>query len=160
MPSATALVSFLCYTLIAHERLTLSVAFPAIALFSQLQEPMTALPGQVFAMLHAYVSMQRIEAFLEEGDVPDWVSTLQTDNKQTESDESSNAQLGFKDATFEWHASPRSDLGPSEPAPFVLGPVDVLFPVGKLSLVKGATASGKSALLTSLLGGKNAHCFA
>lgn len=52
MPSATALVSFLSYTLIAGERLTVSTAFTAIALFSQLQEPMTALPGQFFAMLH------------------------------------------------------------------------------------------------------------
>lgn len=52
MPSATALVSFLSYTLIAGERLTVSTAFTAIALFSQLQEPMTALPGQFFAMLY------------------------------------------------------------------------------------------------------------
>lgn len=52
MPSATALTSFLCYTLIAGERLTVSKAFTSIALFSQLQEPMTALPGQIFAMLH------------------------------------------------------------------------------------------------------------
>lgn len=51
MPSATALISFLCYTLIAGERLTVSKAFTSIALFSQLQTPMVALPGQVFAML-------------------------------------------------------------------------------------------------------------
>jgi hypothetical protein len=38
--------------MIAGERLTVSKAFTAIALFSQLQEPMTALPGQFFAMLH------------------------------------------------------------------------------------------------------------
>ena len=52
IPSATALTSFFCYTLIAKERLTVSKAFTSIALFSQLQEPMTALPGQFFAMLH------------------------------------------------------------------------------------------------------------
>lgn len=42
----------MCYTLIAGERLTVSKAFTAIALFSQLQGPMTELPGQIFAMLH------------------------------------------------------------------------------------------------------------
>lgn len=52
MPSATALICFLCYTLIAGQRLTVSKAFTSIALFSQLQGPMTALPEQFFAMLH------------------------------------------------------------------------------------------------------------
>jgi hypothetical protein len=52
MPSATALSSFLCYTLIDGQRLTVAKAFTAISLFTQLQEPMTSLPGQFFAMLH------------------------------------------------------------------------------------------------------------
>jgi len=52
IPSAMALSSFLCYTLIAGERLTVSKAFTSVALFSQLQTPMVALPGQFFAMLH------------------------------------------------------------------------------------------------------------
>lgn len=52
IPSATALSTFLCYTLLAGEKLSVSKAFTAIAVFSYLQEPMTALPGQVFALLH------------------------------------------------------------------------------------------------------------
>lgn len=52
MPSATALASFLCYTLVAGERLTVEKAFTSIALFSQLQASMTALPAQVFALIH------------------------------------------------------------------------------------------------------------
>jgi len=52
IPSATALASFMTYTLIAGERLTVSKAFTAISLFSQLQEPMTALPGHTFALFH------------------------------------------------------------------------------------------------------------
>jgi len=52
MPSATALSTFLCYTLLAKEKLSVTKAFTAIALFSYLQGPMTALPGQVFALLH------------------------------------------------------------------------------------------------------------
>jgi len=40
------------YTLIAGERLTVSKAFTSISLFSQLQEPMTALPGHIFALFH------------------------------------------------------------------------------------------------------------
>lgn len=52
MPSATALLTFLCYTLIAGQQLTVAKAFTSIALFSQLQGPMTDLPNQVFALLH------------------------------------------------------------------------------------------------------------
>lgn len=52
IPSATALVTFSWYTLGEQEQLTVSKAFTAVALFSQLQEPMTALPGQFFALLH------------------------------------------------------------------------------------------------------------
>lgn len=51
IPSATAVSSFLCYTLVAGERLTVAKAFTSIALFSYLQEPMTQLPGQFFALL-------------------------------------------------------------------------------------------------------------
>lgn len=52
IPSATALFAFLCYTLIAGERLTVSKAFTSIALFTQLQGPMSALPLQIFAWLY------------------------------------------------------------------------------------------------------------
>ncbi|KAF7311117.1 P-loop containing nucleoside triphosphate hydrolase protein [Mycena chlorophos] len=147
IPSATALSSFLCYTLLAGERLTVSKAFTSLALFSQLQEPMTALPGQFFAMLNAYVSMQRIEAFLLEDEVPKWASTLKTE----EEERPSSMDIGFESAVFEWQV-------PSETSPtaarFQLGPLDVIFPKGKLTLVSGATGSGKTALLSALLGGK------
>ncbi|KAG5638391.1 hypothetical protein H0H81_000287 [Sphagnurus paluster] len=125
------------------QRLTVSKAFTSIALFSQLQEPMTALPGQIFAMLHAYVSMQRIEGFLDEGEVPEWASTLTAYN-----DENSRHEIGFTSGVFQWPALPKS---PS-PARFVLGPLDIKFPIGRLTLVSGATGSGKSALLAALLG--------
>jgi hypothetical protein len=52
MPSATALASFLCYTLIAGQDLTVSKAFTSIAVFTVLQERMTELPQQIFAMIH------------------------------------------------------------------------------------------------------------
>jgi ABC-type multidrug transport system fused ATPase/permease subunit len=148
--------------LIAKERLTVSKAFTSIALFSQLQEPMTALPGQFFAMLHgkltygvaqplyllsvAYVSMQRIEEFLSESEVPKWASSLTAshDNRRT-------GEIGFAAAAFQWPSLPKSSPTPSS---FELGPLDIIFPKGKLTLVGGATGSGKSALLAALLGGQ------
>lgn len=58
MPSATAITTFVCYTVVARESLTVSKAFTSIALLNYLQSSMTAFPGQVFALLHgpyAYV---------------------------------------------------------------------------------------------------------
>ncbi|KAJ7492339.1 P-loop containing nucleoside triphosphate hydrolase protein [Mycena latifolia] len=147
IPSATALTSFMCYTLIAGQRLTVSKAFTSLALFSQLQEPMTALPGQFFAMLHAYVSMERIEAFLAGEDVPKWASTLTAPKSETPI-----GDIGFLAATFEWQVPSQS----TSPARFQLGPLDLKFPEGKVTLVSGATGSGKTAMLLALLG--EMHC--
>ncbi|TFK93706.1 P-loop containing nucleoside triphosphate hydrolase protein [Polyporus arcularius HHB13444] len=144
MPSATALVTFVCYTVVAKERLTVAVAFTAIALFSYLQGPMMELPEQVRAMLHAYVSMQRIEKFLAEPEVPDWATSLK---REAQTSSSAEAEVGFENATFEWDIA--TDDAPSR---FTLGPLDIKFPPGRLSLVSGPTGSGKSALLVAMLG--------
>jgi ABC-type transport system involved in cytochrome bd biosynthesis fused ATPase/permease subunit len=87
--------------------------------------------------------MQRIAKFLDEEEVPDWASTLTSSKKQ------SSGILGFSgSAKFQW----QSDAGGTG-SRFELGPLDVIFPDGKLSLVVGPTGSGKSALLSALLGG-------
>ncbi|KAF5368585.1 hypothetical protein D9758_002189 [Tetrapyrgos nigripes] len=146
LPSATALISFLFYTLVERKPLTVSTAFTAIALFSQLQEPMTALPGQFFAMLHAYVSMQRIEQFLDEEEIPEWASTLSAPVFRDDRDPAQQ-KIGFSDATFQWQLDSKSSS-----YAFKLGPLDFVFPTGKLSLIGGPTGSGKSSLLMALLG--------
>lgn len=95
--------------------------------------------------------MQRIEAFLREEDVPDWASTLSTHQPAQTS-----VDIGFVEATFEWHTPPKHTSAPSR---FQLGPLDIVFPKGQLTLVSGATGSGKSALLAALLGGPLPHQF-
>jgi ABC-type siderophore export system fused ATPase/permease subunit len=97
-------------------------------------------------VLKAYVSMQRIEEFLSESEVPKWASTLAGSNPVN-----SNGDIRFSSATFEWPSLPKSVVSPSR---FELGPIDLTFPKSKLTLVSGATGSGKSALLSALLGGK------
>ncbi|KAF4606377.1 hypothetical protein EYR38_000430 [Pleurotus pulmonarius] len=145
IPSATALVSFLCYTLIAGQPLTVSKAFTSIALFSQLQGAMMAVPSEIMAMLNAYVSMQRIETFLQEGEIPEWASSLTT----RESTPESTPSIGITDGIFEWYTSSSDKDGPAR---FQLGPLNVEFAEGKLTLVVGPTGSGKSAFLAALLG--------
>ena len=111
--------------------------------------------------------MQRIEAFLKEDEVPDWASSLKreaVEGKPLPSTSSQpprlgpgiseptkgEARVGFEKAIFAWSVVPRG----RQDTPFKLGPLNLTFPIGKLSLVSGATGSGKTALLLSLLGGK------
>ncbi|KAG8964418.1 hypothetical protein FRC00_002451, partial [Tulasnella sp. 408] len=97
---------------------------------------MTELPEQIFAVLHgttpavslrlhlilpyrhllALVSMRRIETFLAEDEVEDWVTSLKRDTAQAELSVSSTAppsKVGFESATFQWYAeSPKADSTP------------------------------------------------
>lgn len=93
--------------------------------------------------------MQRIQKFLEEPEVPDWASSLKATPEYTDT----APEIGFDDATFEW--STPSETPSETSSRFSLGPLDVKFPAGKLTLISGPTGSGKSALLASLLGGKS-----
>jgi hypothetical protein len=111
--------------------------------------------------------MQRIEAFLKEDEVPDWASSLKSKTTKgkplppTPSQFSQRGRgspgpgkdetrVGFEKGIFTWNMVPRG----RQYTPFKLGPLNLNFPTGKLSLVSGATGSGKTALLLSLLGGE------
>lgn len=113
----------------------------------------------MFATLTAYVSMQRIESFLAEEEVPDWASSLKPAETQYTSLGCDEGRVGFDRAAFEWHRRSEGMKTPNEPgtmAPHVfrLSEINITFPVGKLTLVTGRTGSGKTALLNALLGGK------
>lgn len=91
--------------------------------------------------------MQRIEKFMIESEVPEWASSLQYSPCPDH-----HLSLAItKNATFKW--SP--DLDDDD---FVLGPINVSFPPGELSLIIGNTGSGKTSLLLALLGGKRQSC--
>ncbi|KAG8988966.1 hypothetical protein FRB94_014789 [Tulasnella sp. JGI-2019a] len=165
IPSAVILVSFLSFTTLAGEQLTVSKAFTSIEVFNQLQGPLTELPGQIIALLQAFVSMKRIEDFLAEDEVENWASSL----KRHVSGQPKTSNIGFEAASFRWHGtrSESSKSGGSPPSSttnsdvsghstpttrFTLCNITATFPTGKLSLITGATGSGKSSLLNALLG--------
>lgn len=122
----------------------------------------------------AYVSMQRIETFLKEDEVPDWATTLKrntADQKplppipsmlpqssqfgRGKGKERDEMRVGFEKGIFTWSSITRGHLH----TPFKLGPLNLNFPTGELSLISGATGSGKTALLLSLLGGGYSGAF-
>lgn len=166
IPNAVVLCAFSAYTVVAGQPLTVSKAFVSIEIFSQLQGPMADLPNQIFALLHAYVSMQRVQAYLEEDEVEDWASSIKLDQGSNKPEPTPNSDVGFHDAAFRWHVSADSRDAPSTAPPegptdegirkpsrsFLLGHLNIEFPTGRLSLITGPTGSGKSSLLAALLG--------
>lgn len=159
-----------------------------------LRMPLNIIPTFIVQLLQASVALERIEAFLGEDEVPDYVSSFRqpvATTKPTEED----YFIGVTGASFEWNqpkkekkadtkkkstlvarfksilsrtavakkpelpvtsdaAGPRVALSTEEDGDkrFQLTDINVLFPAGKLSLIVGPTASGKSALLMALLG--------
>lgn len=104
--------------------------------------------------------MQRIDGFLREEEVDDWACSLSAPVKEQHRHDS-QCKIGFSDAVFRWPEAPSFHATVS--SRFELGPLDVSFPPGALSVISGATASGKSALLAALLGGSSflsepCHC--
>jgi ABC-type transport system involved in cytochrome bd biosynthesis, ATPase and permease components len=94
--------------------------------------------------------MGRILNFLKEEEVEVWASALKLSSEERPF--MPETPLAFKAASFEWYGTSKTEGAPN---PFKLGPLDVTFPPGKLTLISGATGSGKSALLIALLGGKS-----
>jgi len=94
--------------------------------------------------------MQRIETFLQEEEVDDWACSLSAPVEPRLFGDNNFAPIGFSNAVFQWPGMPSSD---STSPKFELGPLDVKFAPGALTIISGATASGKSAFLAALLGG-------
>ncbi|WAQ92564.1 hypothetical protein PtA15_17A45 [Puccinia triticina] len=150
VPTAVLLISFWAFTSVFHQPLTVSIAFTSISLFTQLQWALQELPNQITAWLRALVSVRRIEKFLAEEDVPAWVTSLSRVEADEEGQQpvSEPGSIRFDQASFTWPQSEESKKTES----FVLGPVTLDLPVGKLCIVTGPTGSGKSSFLCAILG--------
>nr|ODN96123.1 ATP-binding cassette transporter [Cryptococcus depauperatus CBS 7855] len=179
-PILVTLVSFFwqVYIVIEKRDLTVSVAFTAISLFTMLRLPLNIIPTYVVIILQSLVSIKRIEDFLAEDEVPDWVSSLKNSG---EIEPNEKTRIAFENATFMWNSGKQSSSEDSDKAAkptqlvqggpttldqstntesstvvdeprFMLSDLNIEFPIGKLTVITGPTGSGKSAVLTALLG--------
>ncbi|KAJ3118107.1 hypothetical protein HDU96_003875 [Phlyctochytrium bullatum] len=167
-PSMTALTTLGFYTAVMNKPLTAEIAFTALSLFNVLKVPLERFPDTIVQLLDAMVSVRRIESYLNESDME--AQALPRDT------------IGFSGASFVWHKpeddeakkskkakgtwknlwgllgkkeeqGTESDAATDEqPAVFELKDVTAEFGNGKLSVIVGATGSGKTTLIHSLLG--------
>ncbi|KAJ8605049.1 hypothetical protein MRB53_041561 [Persea americana] len=122
-------IGFFAYTIVSGGSLTIDIGFPAIQLMFMLTTSLRDIPQLITVILNAWVAVERIEDFMAEP------------NK----DESTVVQTGdilaLQHATLAWP-------GTSKP---VLSDLNLSFSKG-LTVIQGEVASGKTALLQSLLG--------
>jgi ABC-type multidrug transport system fused ATPase/permease subunit len=145
-PILVTVMSFTSYTKLEHKQLSSSVAFTSMAIFLILRGPLNILPNSITELLETIVSMRRIEAFLNEGEIWKYSNTVKEATPESIAQSpmsfSQPAQvtntIGFTNATFKWHTKATADasntLTPSQGA-FMLKNLTLSFPIGKLSLI-------------------------
>ncbi|KAJ2383257.1 hypothetical protein GGI05_005374, partial [Coemansia sp. RSA 2603] len=177
-PMLVLISIFATYVAVYGNRLTAEIAFTSISVFKIIRMVFEHLPGLLNWTIGGYVSLKRIDEYLQQAQVQDLEERVDF-NACNE-----GSELGFVDANLEWSGSSPAEADttalPSAPiavneqtpllvvhspgsqssalladvdiVPFSLKNVNLHFPAGGLSLIAGPTGSGKSSLLSALIG--------
>ncbi|KAL8971225.1 MAG: hypothetical protein Q9183_001149 [Haloplaca sp. 2 TL-2023] len=124
--------AFFAYTALAGKPLRIDVAFPALQLFSMLENSLRDVPDLITTLLNANIAVGRIEDFMGEPN---------KDDAMVRSVSAARPHILLRDASFAWPGTSH----------LVLRNVTLEFPNG-LSVIYGKVAAGKTALLQALLG--------
>ena len=153
-PIMVSFSSFFCYTRIAERELDVTTAFTSLALFNMLRFPLQAFPDILVRILEAYVSLQRIQAFLNEEELERHLKPpnngINAENISSEAD----FMAAFQNATYAWY-TPLQEEGLAPEISFKLSNLNFVIPRNQLTVVCGGTGSGKSSLINALLGEMN-----
>ncbi|EEC13294.1 multidrug resistance protein, putative [Ixodes scapularis] len=132
--SMVALVSFVTYVLISGDHvLDATTAFVSLTLFNQMQFPMFIIPDFISNAVQTSVSMKRIRRFLLSSEIDDYSVGRRPDDGEA---------VSVKNATLSWS---------KERAP-ALRNINLSIKRGQLIAIVGPVGSGKSSLLSALLG--------
>jgi ABC-type transport system involved in cytochrome bd biosynthesis fused ATPase/permease subunit len=118
---------------VVHGTMSPSIAFSALAIFGELEWTLSIVPEMVTDAFDALISVNRIKKYL--------------DSAEKESIITESPRIAMVDATIAWAADTDDETDR-----FCLRNINLDFPIGELSLVSGRTGSGKSLLLSTLLG--------
>lgn len=168
-PIILPILIFYTYVQLGNQ-LDASTAFTTIALFNMLQMPFAFLPMGLVSFAQSQVAIRRMRAFFEEDEIGDYVDRSPTgsllDDGQAAVVSLSNASLGWVplasekegESTASDPSNPLLTASDVESRPSVNRGVhtlkDISFSVrrGQLVAVVGAVGSGKSSLISAILG--------
>ncbi|OLY85174.1 ATP-dependent bile acid permease [Smittium mucronatum] len=157
--------SFWFYSVVFGNKITSEVAFTSISIFGILKIAFENFPWIFAQIIGGSVSLGRISSFLDEPEVQPASDRLFLDNTQSN-------KLGFDNATLSWNHESKNKSVPEnhfntdsitqtpQSAPnlavntnsFYLKNISIDFVLGKLNLIAGPIGSGKSSLLSALVG--------
>ncbi|KAJ3272317.1 hypothetical protein HDV01_005751 [Terramyces sp. JEL0728] len=148
MISTPILVSFVTFTAITYsgKPLSVSTAFTCLSIFQTLQRPMYVIPDIIVKVLEAYVSLKRVEDYLTESELEEYVNV----NGYSPLD----PVVCLPNSEFQY-PGPSTGLGFAEvdsTSGFKLRNLDIKFPINGLTVIHGTTGSGKTSLLNAILG--------
>ena len=154
VPDLTLLVGLGSVALLSGRQLDVPTLFTSVVLFQMLQRPVAVLPEAGAALLEIRVALERVDAFLNEGEVEPRLSTLVEERVGTMSSRVAIVNGSFTYDAVDAQEAPAdaAATNTSRTAKFSLTDITVDFPLGQLSLVYGPTGSGKTSLLMALLG--------
>ncbi|KAG2235405.1 hypothetical protein INT48_005755 [Thamnidium elegans] len=138
-PILVTLASFYVFTKVQGNELNAPIAFTVISIFNELRYALNVIPETVIDAVQAYSSLKRIQKFLDEDEI-----------EAVSEGYNSQAEIGFSKATIGWKKVSKDQT--DEETTFILKDIEATFPREELSLISGATGSGKTLMLLGLLG--------
>ncbi|TQN66171.1 ABC transporter ATP-binding protein/permease VMR1, partial [Colletotrichum shisoi] len=132
-PIFLAVASLVTYVFIEGS-LSPSVAFVSIGILNSLETTLGSLPELLTLALESLVSLGRIDAYLKESEREALVA--------------GGSCIVFERASISWHAdedTPQKDR-------FTMDEISLSFPNGAVSVISGKVGTGKSLLLSAMLG--------
>ncbi|XP_041599047.1 ATP-binding cassette sub-family C member 2 isoform X2 [Vulpes lagopus] len=133
-PVLVSVITFSVYTLVdSNNVLDAEKAFTSITLFNILRFPLSMLPMVISSLLQASVSRERLEKYLGGDDL---------DTSAIRRDSSSDKAVQFSEASFTWDQDSEATIRDVN--------LDIM--PGQLVAVVGTVGSGKSSLMSAMLG--------
>lgn len=132
-PIMLSAASLATYAVLEGE-LTPSIAFTAIGVFKQLELTLSIIPELTTDLIDAQVSISRIEDYLNAPEIA--------------ADRKTSDTISFSNASVAWPCDEEKDASEK----YVLRDINIAFPANELSVISGKTGSGKTLLLSAILG--------
>ncbi|XP_038072989.1 putative ABC transporter C family member 15 [Patiria miniata] len=164
-PAIPTLVMFSTHTLLFGNRITADIAFPSLFLVDFMGQQTREFISSLKFLVDGFVSMKRLEKFLSAPEIvntnrissnlqlykdmpPKLSNFLKRGRTDGNHERHQNGAVTIKDGTFSW------DLKKTGVQP-IISDINLQIPEGKLTMIVGEVASGKSSLLAAILGEMN-----
>eukprot|EP01065_Artemidia_motanka_P025291 TRINITY_DN30296_c0_g1_i1.p1 TRINITY_DN30296_c0_g1~~TRINITY_DN30296_c0_g1_i1.p1 ORF type:complete len:1254 (+),score=356.57 TRINITY_DN30296_c0_g1_i1:108-3869(+) len=133
-PTLTSVFTFVTYAALGNT-LDAKAIFTALSLFNLLRVPLSFLPVVIFSMVESSVALDRVQAFLTAPEI----------NPNAVEQVGPRAPITISSGVFGWDSKAAPTLGSREP-------INLTIPPGCLCMIVGKVGSGKSSVLSALLG--------